>query len=127
MQFVARTSPISLISPATDVRIETIVGLNNFRPAVIHDEFTKASLAILDADFDYLMLDFVEDRFDIAQIGDLYVTCSPNVLKCGVLNQFPEHKVIPRSDPYVAYLWAKSSAELCSIGSSPRVSVTNLF
>jgi len=113
VQFVARTSPISLVSPPRlDVTIEAIAELNNFETRCIHDDFTKTSLAILDKDFDYLILDFIEDRFDIAQIGDTYIVCSPNVLKSGVLNQFSHHRIIPRSDPEVAFLWAKSWLKL---------------
>jgi hypothetical protein len=91
-----------------DIDIATIHNLIPYETRSIHEDFTKKSLSILDGEFDFMILDFMEDRFDIAQIGDSYVLYTPNLQKSQVLQQFPEHRVLSRGDPEVALLWARS-------------------
>lgn len=106
--FVARTSFISLFSPPLPIKIEKseIAAETNFERNAIHADLYKTSLPRLaEAKFDYLLLDFMEERHNLIRCGETYILDTLPLLDSGVIEKLPPFDSIDRLAPGTTQLW----------------------
>ncbi|WP_430910840.1 DUF6270 domain-containing protein [Methylobacterium sp. sgz302541] len=109
--YVARTSFVSLTSPPVPLAEGTIQAPHRFDVNCIRHDFEKTAIdTILSSAPDYLILDFIDERFDLMKIQDSMITDSRYQKDFGVLNNnhFVVEGVVPRSDPATTELWKQS-------------------
>lgn len=98
-RYFARSSVLSQLAPPVAVN-EKINLVSSFQQRMVRDDLEKNFFPYLEKvrkDIDYLLLDFVEERFDLAALEDSYVTCSGELLKSGLLQKY-SCKRIPRKE-----------------------------
>src|SRR5215475_13520812 len=71
--YQARSSFISMVSPRITLDHSKVRAPTPFEKNCIVADFEKTSLDIIKCDFDYIIMDFVDERFDLIQIGSSYV------------------------------------------------------
>lgn len=112
--YVARSSFISLISKSADISEDQIVIEGNFERKMVHWDLNKEFLKKL-TDFqpDSVILDFIDERFDIIKYNDGYYTRSNYLVNSGVLDRMNGHQVIRRHA--VDDLWMEACREVGAI------------
>ena len=109
--YVARTSFVSLAAPPVPVAEGTINGPHPFDVNCVRYDFEKTAIdAILANGLDYLVLDFIDERFDLMRIAGSIVTDSRYPKDYGVIdnNDLTVEGTIARADPATAELWKRS-------------------
>ena len=109
--YVARTSLISLAAPPIAIADGSIVGPHQFDIQCLQHDFQKTALdTILANGLDYLILDFVDERFDLVKIQDSVVVDTRYAKDYGVIanNNLTVDGNILRTHPSTSDLWASS-------------------
>ena len=87
---------------------------NPFRQAAIERDFQKVMLEDLRTagKYDYVILDFLDERFDIAEISGSCYTKSEVFDECSIPFSY---KVLPRSDSEMIKLWESKCLEFITV------------
>jgi len=111
--FISRTSLVSLAHQPPNIAI-------NYDPLSLSCEFVRRCLrhenegttlkAIMDFQPDVLLLDFMDERFDLIQIGQSYLTYSEPVAASGLIAQLPDHRFVDRLSEEAHMIWTASAA-----------------
>jgi hypothetical protein len=112
--YVARTSFISMTTPPVALDPDRLSNATGFELRSIVADFSKTTLGIWEKDFDYIIFDFIEDRFDIVRIGESYVLGNVMMLNSGALDQHPGHQRLPRLSSEVQDLWSQACRRICA-------------
>jgi hypothetical protein len=116
--YVARTSLISLISQPANISEDQILIEGNFERKMVFWDLNKEFLKKL-TDFqpDSILLDFIDERFDIIKYDGGYYTRSNYLVNSGVLDRMIGYQIIRRQA--VGDLWMEACREigyvLCSL------------
>ncbi|MDQ0974579.1 hypothetical protein QFZ31_004457 [Neobacillus niacini] len=109
--YFARTSFISIVSEPVKVEMEDINLSSNFQKKSVHQDANKSILTgLLDEPSDYLIIDLIDERFNLAKIGNSIITMSNELKGSNLLEKFPNIE-INRFDNGVFDLWKKSVDE----------------
>src|SRR5580704_7312041 len=80
-----RSSMLSMMSSPVEFRGDDFVWSSNFARRTIEADFQKTFFADLEASrCDFLIVDFVDERWDLLRLGDSFVTLSADLMKAGV-------------------------------------------
>lgn len=109
--YVARTSFISLISQSADISEDQILIEGNFERKMVFWDLNKEFLKKL-TDFqpDSIILDFIDERFDIVKYDGGYYTRSNYLVNSGVLDRMIGYQIIRRQA--VGDLWLEACQEI---------------
>ena len=110
--FVARTSFISMAAPALAADVP-FAAPNPFEARCIRADFDKSTWSILESEFDYLIIDLIDERFDLWRIGDGVVLATVTMTQSGILDAFPPATRIPRLEPDTTAAWMRDCATFC--------------
>lgn len=111
--FIARTSFISLYSPPLPIALDKsdIAAETNFERNCIHADLFKTSLPRLQtAEFDYLLLDFMEERHNLLKCGETYILDTLPLRESGVIDRLPPFIEVDRLDGATTKLWNVTAA-----------------
>ena len=106
--YFARTSIISLMSDPLLIK-ESDINLDSaFQRRLILYDFNKLFFPVIKkADFDCLMIDFIDERFDLLKYDNCYVTRSPEMVNSKLETKF-NFELIKRNVPRTHELWEES-------------------
>jgi len=86
---------------------------NHFRQVALNNDFKKRLVKMIkNYDFNYVILDFLDERFDIAEMAGGYYTISDAFLDADVNNSY---NILDRTDPKVIELWKNMCLDFISI------------
>jgi len=106
--YFARTSFISLMSNPIKVSMEEILLNSNFQKKSVFQDLNKTILTeIIEDSSDFLIIDLIDERFNLTKIDDSIITMSNELKGSSLLNNF-YHEEINRFDTNVFELWKKS-------------------
>jgi hypothetical protein len=111
--FIARTSFISLYSPPLPILLEKadIAAETNFERNCIHAELHKTNLSRLEAaEFDYLLLDLMEERHNLIKCGETYILDTLPLRESGVIPRLPPFVEVDRLAAKTTKLWDERTA-----------------
>ncbi len=84
VSYHARCSLLSLMSSPLEFGYDDLDWPSNFARRTVKADFEKTFFADLEAlECDTLIVDFVDERWDLLRIGDSLVTCSADLMKLG--------------------------------------------
>lgn len=107
-RYFARTSLISLNSPPVNYKPVNIDQLNPFQIRLLTDDLSKNFLNYLAKKPDhFLLIDFIDERFNILKSDRHYLTVSNEFLKANLLKMFPG-EILKRKLPATIKLWEES-------------------
>lgn len=82
INYFARTSFISLVAPPLSINEDSLDIKGNFEKRMVVADFKKTAIqSISENPPDIILLDFIDERFDICQVGASYVTRSNYMLQ----------------------------------------------
>ncbi|WJH56519.1 hypothetical protein FE254_10170 [Ectopseudomonas guguanensis] len=94
IKYYARTGLISLASPPVllDENLFNFEGVGNFERRMILSDFDKRAVKDINCgDFDVVILDFIDERFDVSEVsGGGFVTRSNYLIQSGLLSALDE-------------------------------------
>ncbi|MBG9721214.1 accessory Sec system protein Asp2 [Bacillus mycoides] len=105
--YVARSSIISMMSQSINIDIEEIQLQSNFRRKSLYNDISKKGLleVIEKSDqIDYLIIDFMEERFDILKVHDTYVTNSWEFRESNLVKEW-SYDIVGRENPDIQKIW----------------------
>jgi hypothetical protein len=106
--YFARTSFVSLMSNPIQVNMDDIQLNSNFQKKSVFQDLNKTILnGILEDTSDYLIIDLIDERFNLAKIDDSFVTMSNELRESSLLKKL-NHEEINRFDNYIFEFWKKS-------------------
>lgn len=111
LEYQARSSLISIMSHPLKKNIdESSIKLDsNFQKQMVLKDVNKNFFERLHSiDFDFILLDFTDERFDLFRIGDSYVTRSVELLKSGFITQFEDYEHVKRFVETTHLLWERA-------------------
>lgn len=109
--YFARTSFISIVSEPVKVEMEDINLNSNFQKKSVYQDANKTILSgLLDEPSDYLIIDLIDERFNLAKVGNSIITMSNELKGSNLLEKFPNIE-LNRFDNEVFELWKKSVDE----------------
>ena len=83
--YFARCSLLSLMSSPVEFGDDDLDWPSNFARRTVKADFEKTFFADLEAkECDTLIVDFVDERWDLLRIGDSLVTCSADLMNMGI-------------------------------------------
>lgn len=107
-KYFARTSLISLNSPPTDYKLPSIDQLNPFMIRLLSDDLYKRFFSHIPKKTGlFILIDFIDERFNILKSGDHYFTISNEFLKANLLKVFPG-VILKRTQAETLQLWEES-------------------
>lgn len=122
-EYIARQSVLSLLSEPLSVEVNEISALtSNFQKAMVLNDLRKTTFERLErSKSDYIIVDFIDERFRTAKISNIYLTMSNELMASGYLSgkdfqevnpiRWKEHTMDEELKPRVA----KLAETLCSI------------
>lgn len=112
-KYFARTSFISMMSPPVHVDIADIKLDSDFqRDTVLADASRTALQWIMENKPDKLIIDFIDERFDVFDISGTYLVRSVELLESGLVERvFPTARLIDRMSAECTELWQRATAE----------------
>lgn len=85
-KYFPRSSIISSVSDPVDINIQELETENQWLKWVIHTDFQKNVFKQIESrDFDLLVIDLIDDRFDLMSVAGSYVTCSDEFIKLNAI------------------------------------------
>lgn len=98
IDYYARTSFISLSSlPVKTPDVERLVSLGNFEKRMILSDFDKRLVEqLVTGRYDVVILDFIDERFDMALINGQYVTYSNYLIQSKLLDSLENFTICKR-------------------------------
>lgn len=98
VDYFARSSLISLASKPITIEEDELELDSPFQRKMVIRDANKILLSCLsDMDFDFFLVDFIDERFDLVKIHDSILTKSVELAKSNFLKS-KEHKIIKRDD-----------------------------
>lgn len=95
-EYVARHSIVSAVSKPIELKEDEICLASNFQKRIVLNDIEKSTFQLLkEKKSEYLIVDFIDERFDLIRIEDSYITKSNELVASGFLNG-KEHKEIKR-------------------------------
>src|SRR5688572_18437592 len=96
--YYARSSLISIMGNPIPVEEEMLQLDSAFQRRMVLQDFQKTIFDDLSTlKFDYFIMDFIDERFDLFQIGDSYVTRSVELVNSKVMESaFKNHLLVKR-------------------------------
>lgn len=94
-EYFARSSLISQTSPLVKIRGEVNLS-SSFQRRMVMDDFEKRFFSYLEKiknEIDYLILDFVEERFDLISLEKSFVTYSNELKRSNLLSSYCYKKI----------------------------------
>ena len=116
VSYHSRCSLLSLMSPPLEFPGDNFEWPSNFARRVVKADFEKTFFDDLEAlKCDVLIVDFVDERWDLLRRGDSMVTCSANLVKMGVdrLTRLGFARVA-RKDARTQELWRDACARFAA-------------
>ena len=105
VSYWARTSLATLFAPSLPFDAEHYAHKRNFEFRCTKADFRKTVIEDLkNSDFDYLIMDFIDERFHILQIDDSAILCTGHIEVCGVKGQ-SRIGLLSRDRPATMNLW----------------------
>lgn len=96
------------------------------RRMVAADLRRTAITALASTEYDYLLLDLIDERFDLAEFGDFFVTVSSELLKSGIQLPSRAERVSP-ADPRRMKRWREGFRRLVEIVGEERIILNRVF
>lgn len=96
------------------------------RRMVAADLERTAVMALASTSYDYLLLDLIDERFDLAQLGDSFVTVSSELLKSGVKLP-PREEWLTQADERRMRRWRDGFRRLVQVVGEERIIVNRVF
>jgi hypothetical protein len=106
----ARTSFISLNSPPLDIDVSEITNISPFESRYVLDDVNKEFFNYIksrNCSDNYLVLDFIDERMDVMQINQHFITLSEEFLRSGLSARFNGAR-FPRLEFSTTSLWKSS-------------------
>lgn len=94
-EYFARSSVVSQLSSPISIKGQIALA-SSFQKRMVADDFEKRFLPYLEKvkkEIDYLLIDFVEERFDIIALANSYVTYSTELKKSKLLKNYSCKKI----------------------------------
>jgi len=110
----ARTSLISLNSPPLNIDISEITGISPFECRYVLDDVNKEFIKYInsrDCSNNYLVLDFIDERMDLLQRNQHFITLSYEYLKSGLSKRLKGSR-LPRLKSSTTSLWKSSCLQV---------------
>ncbi|MCI0766660.1 DUF6270 domain-containing protein [Bacillus sp. TL12] len=110
IDYYARSSVISLIAKSLPYKEEQISLTSNFRRKSLYRDLDKTfvkDLKEIAKKVDYLVIDFMEERFDILKYNDTYLTRSWEYRESNLQNEF-NATVLDRFDSTLTKVWEEN-------------------
>lgn len=111
--FIARVSFISLYCPPMPMALEKsdIAAETNFERNCIYADLFKTNLSRLEtAEFDYLLLDFMEERHNLIKSGATYILDTLPLRESGLIERLPPFVEVDRLKRTTTKLWDEAAA-----------------
>ncbi|MDQ6600383.1 DUF6270 domain-containing protein [Bacillus salipaludis] len=109
--YFARTSFASLVSEPIKVDLDDISLNSNFQKKSVYQDLNKSILnTLIEEPSDYLIIDLIDERFNLVQINNSIITMSNELKGSGLLDKF-NYVEINRFENNVFDLWKKSVDE----------------
>jgi hypothetical protein len=116
VSYHSRCSLLSLMSSPLEFGDDDFDWPSNFARRVVKADFEKTFFDDLEASkCDALIVDFVDERWDLLRLGDSMVTCSAILMKMGVDRLTSRGFArVPRSDARTQELWRDACARFAA-------------
>lgn len=99
VDYYARTSLRSIVSEPVSINDDHINLSSDFQKNMVKRDFSKTFFSdVTEKEFDYLMIDLVDERFDLIRIGHSLVTRSNEYVNAGLESVFQGEKLIKSTD-----------------------------
>jgi hypothetical protein len=106
--YFARTSIISLVSNSFAIKESDIALDSAFQRRLLFYDFNKSFFKIIESThFDYLLIDFIDERFDLLKHDDSYITRSPEFVNSNLEAKF-KFELVKRKIESTNILWEES-------------------
>lgn len=108
IDYFARTSIKSLISPSLFINEADVNLSSSFQRKMVARDFSKFFWERLNIhDYDYVLMDLIDERFDLIEYEGSFITKSSELDTSGYLKEKGEHiKIIPKKN-YGVGLWGE--------------------
>jgi hypothetical protein len=95
--YVARTSMADLFGPPVAFQPDWYAHLPSFEQRCIRDDLAKTAVkTLLQQPFDYLLIDCIDERFDLLQVGNALVSNTRHIRQAAFEETYPHTHVAPR-------------------------------
>ena len=109
LNYIARTSLISIMSPPYPIKFEDILLNSNFQRNTVYQDANKENLKKLTVQpSEYLIIDFIDERFKLIHMSDSFLTLSNELRGSSILNNLI-YEELERDNEAVLELWCKSA------------------
>ena len=109
-EYFARTSIISMMSPAADIDHSLIDLSSSFQKRCVIRDISKTFFSELEQKKgEYIAIDFISERLNLVKIGDAYITRSNELVKSKVLDKLTGYKIAKKLDRNMQELWKKKA------------------
>lgn len=105
--YIARSSIVSMMSSPINIDVNGISLQSKFRKHSLYNDITKKGLVNLGEkceEIDYVIIDFMEERFDILRIGEAYVTNSWEFRESNLMEEW-SYDLIKRDEVGLKEIW----------------------
>lgn len=105
--YFARTSFISLMSPSLNISDSQLSLKSNFQKQSVLADLNKNIWNELTApsEEDYIIIDLIDERFNLFQVDDTYFTKSNELVNSGLLESITDAKELNRLSNEVTTIW----------------------
>ncbi len=109
-EYFARTSIISMMSPAADIDHSLIDLSSSFQKRCVIRDISKTFFSELEQKKgEYIAIDFISERLNLVKIGDAYITRSNELVKSKVLDKLTGYEIAKKLDRDMQELWKKKA------------------
>lgn len=128
--YLARSSIASAFGRSCDIRLAE-ADLDDItsefqRRMVAADLRRTAVTALASTEYDYLLLDLIDERFDLAEFGDAFVTVSSELLKSGIQLPPRSERLAP-AEPRRMGRWREGFKRLVQVVGEERIVLNRVF
>ncbi|MEJ9254744.1 DUF6270 domain-containing protein [Bacillus wiedmannii] len=105
--YIARSSIVSMMSTPINLDVREINLKSRFRMNSLYNDITKKAFVNLGEkckEIDYLVIDFMEERFDVLKIGDAYITNSWEFRESNLMEEW-SYDLIKRDEVGLKEIW----------------------
>ncbi len=128
--YLARSSIASAFGRSCDVTVgeADLSGITSeFQRRMVAADLRRTAVTVLGTtEYDYLLLDLIDERFDLAEFGDSFVTVSSEMLKAGIQLP-PRAEWVPLANPTRMRRWREGFRRLASVVGEERIILNRVF
>lgn len=111
-EYYARTSIISMMSPAADIDHSLIDLSSSFQKRCVTRDISKTFFSELEKKRgQYIAIDFISERLNLVKIGDSYITRSNELVRSKVLDKLTNYQIVKKLDDEMQKLWRKNALQ----------------